>query len=117
MRLDRIRDLCGVLIAAAVLSAPTVVTAAPFDGQWTVTVVTSAGDCQPSATYPVVVADGKVSAAMGDVSGKVQSNGMVRVSLQGAYANGTLSGDSGSGKWNGASAGVACSGRWQASRN
>jgi hypothetical protein len=40
----------------------------------------------------------------------------VKVSINGAYANGQLSGNSGSGKWNGASAGVACSGRWEASR-
>ena len=29
----------------------------------------------------------------------------------------TLTGSGGSGKWNGASAGIACSGRWQASRH
>jgi hypothetical protein len=40
----------------------------------------------------------------------------VRVSIAGAYANGQLNGNSGSGKWNGASAGVPCSGRWEASR-
>ena len=34
----------------------------------------------------------------------------------GAYANGQLNGNSGSGRWNGASSGIACSGRWDASR-
>ena len=42
--------------------------------------------------------------------------GVVKVSIQGAYANGQLSGNAGSGKWNGASGGIPCSGRWEASR-
>lgn len=118
MRLARVRNFCGLLATAVCLAAaPSAALASPYDGQWTVTIVTHAGDCQPSASYPVMVVDGKVTAAGGDISGKVNPNGVVRVSLQGAHANGTLSGNSGTGKWNGASAGVACSGRWQASRN
>jgi hypothetical protein len=118
MRRARIRVFCGLSVVAACLAAPSAGFASPYDGQWTVTIVTNAGDCQPSATYPVVVTDGKVSAiGPGEVTGKVNPNGVVRVSLQGAHANGQLSGKSGSGKWNGASAGVACSGRWQASRD
>lgn len=118
MRLDRICVFCGPLLAAICLIGPATALAAPFDGQWTVTITTNAGDCQPSASYPVVVTDGRVSAlGAGEVSGKVNPNGVVRVSLQGAHANGQLSGNSGSGKWNGASAGVACSGRWEAARN
>jgi hypothetical protein len=88
----------------------------PFDGVWNVTVLTKAGSCEPSALYPLMVIDGKVSAAGADVSGKVGKEGNVRVSLRGAYANGQLSGNAGSGKWSGASSGVACSGRWEASR-
>jgi hypothetical protein len=38
------------------------------------------------------------------------------VSISGAFANGQLSGSAGSGKWNGASGGIPCSGRWEASR-
>ena len=60
--------------------------------------------------------DGKVSAGGAAVSGKVGREGLVRVSINGAYANGQLSGKTGSGKWNGSSAGVPCSGRWEASR-
>ncbi|RIK97640.1 MAG: hypothetical protein DCC74_06860 [Proteobacteria bacterium] len=118
MRLDRSRLCCGLWLALACVATPSAVLASPFDGQWTVTIVTNAGDCQPSASYPVVVSDGRISAAgTGELAGKVNSSGVVRVSLQGAHGNGQLSGNSGSGKWNGASAGVACSGRWQASRN
>jgi len=87
----------------------------PYDGLWNVTVLTRSGSCEPSARYPLTVIDGKVSGAA-DVSGSVGREGIVRVSIGGAYANGQLNGNSGSGKWNGASAGIPCSGRWEASR-
>jgi hypothetical protein len=67
-----------------------------------------------SASY--TVADGKVSAVGADVSGSIGRESIVRVSIGGAYANGHLSGNAGSGKWNGASAGIPCSGHWEASR-
>jgi hypothetical protein len=51
-----------------------------------------------------------------DVSGSIGREGLVRVSIRGAYANGQLSGNAGSGRWNGASGGIPCSGRWEASR-
>jgi hypothetical protein len=87
----------------------------PYDGLWNVTILTKAGTCEPSVRYPLMVTDGKVSGAA-DVSGSIGREGIVRVSIRGAYANGQLSGNGGSGKWNGASGGIACSGRWEASR-
>jgi hypothetical protein len=87
----------------------------PYDGLWNVTILTKAGSCEPSVRYPLTVIDGKVSGAA-DVSGSVGREGIVRVSIRGAYANGQLNGNGGSGRWNGASGGVACSGRWEASR-
>lgn len=117
MRLDRIGITCGFALAIGTLATPSAL-ASSYDGQWTVTITTMAGDCQPTAIYPVVVSEGKVTASgSSEVSGKVSPAGLVRVSLQGAHASGQLNGNSGAGKWNGASAGVACSGRWQASRN
>jgi hypothetical protein len=104
-----------VLAGASVAVAPAL-GQTPFDGVWNVTVLTKAGSCEPSARYPLMVIDGKVSAAGADVSGKVGKEGNVRVSIRGAYANGQLSGNAGSGRWSGASSGVACSGRWEASR-
>src|ERR1700722_128669 len=88
----------------------------PYDGLWQVTVVTKTGSCEPQTSSTLTVTDGKISAAGAEVSGSVGRGGLVRVSINGAYANGQLSGNAGSGKWNGASAGVPCSGRWQASR-
>ncbi len=102
------------LIAAASTVAPACAQQ-PYDGLWSVTILTRAGNCEPSVRYPLTVTDGRVSGAA-DVSGSIGREGIVRVSIRGAYANGQLSGNAGSGRWNGASGGIACSGRWQASR-
>jgi type 1 fimbria pilin len=102
--------------AAAALTAAPAFAGNDYDGLWTVTVVTKAGSCEPSTSSTLTVTDGKVSAPGAAVSGSVGREGLVRVSINGAYANGQLNGKTGSGKWNGASAGVPCSGRWEASR-
>lgn len=109
--------LCYAAIAGATLTAATTAQAqTPYDGQWSVTIVTKSGNCEPTAQYPLTVNDGKITAPGADVSGRVGPAGLVKVSFQGAFANGQLSGNAGSGKWNGASAGIPCSGSWQASR-
>jgi hypothetical protein len=117
MRSNRI----GIFLASAVASAAALAAApalaqTPYDGLWNVTVVTKNGSCEAQTRSTLTITDGKVSAAGADVSGSIGREGLVRVSIGGAYANGQLSGNSGSGKWNGASAGVPCSGRWEASR-
>lgn len=115
MRLDRI----GMAFAASILAGAATSPAfaqSPYDGQWQVTIVTNSGSCEPTASSTLIVSDGKISAAGDNVSGSIGREGVVKVSINGAYANGQLSGNSGSGKWNGASAGIPCSGRWQASR-
>jgi hypothetical protein len=118
MRLNRIRTLfvLSALAAGTSLVAGPAAAQTPYDGLWQVTFVTKTGSCEASTRYPVTVADGKVSAAGAPVSGTVANSGVVRVSISGAFANGQLSGSAGSGKWNGASGGIPCSGRWEASR-
>jgi len=118
MRLNRIRDLflVSVIAATASLAASQASAQTEYDGLWNVTVVTKTGSCDAQTSSTLTVADGKISAAGAPVSGTVGTGGLVRASINGAYANGQLSGNSGSGKWNGASAGVPCSGRWEASR-
>jgi hypothetical protein len=103
-----------VLSAMTLLAAPALAQT-DYDGAWTVTVITRTGSCQPTTSYPLVVTDGSVSGAV-DLSGSVGRNGVVRASLRGAHANGQLSGNAGSGRWNSASAGMPCSGRWTATR-
>ena len=118
MRHNRIRTTFfgSVLVAAAALAAAPALAQTPYDGLWNVTVVTKTGSCEPPTSSTLTVADGKVSAPGAEVSGSIGREGLVRVSIHGAYANGQLSGNAGSGKWNGASAGIPCSGRWEASR-
>jgi hypothetical protein len=117
MRSGRIRTLfCNSIILAAVSFAAPALAQQPYDGLWNVTIVTKTGSCQAQSNYPLTVTDGKISAAGAEVNGHVASSGLVKVSIGPAYANGQLSGNSGSGRWNGASGGVPCSGHWQASR-
>jgi type 1 fimbria pilin len=115
MRLNRIGCLFFASLLAASAAAPALAQS-PYDGVWSVTIVTNSGSCEPTASSTLTVTDGKISAAGANVSGSIGREGLVRVSINGAYANGQLSGNAGSGKWNGASGGIPCSGRWQASR-
>ncbi|MEA2783579.1 MAG: hypothetical protein QOK29_5138 [Rhodospirillaceae bacterium] len=104
-----------LLLSAMTLLAAPAIAHTDYDGVWNVTVITRTGSCQPTTSYPLVVTDGNVSGAA-DLSGSVGRNGVVRASLRGAHANGQLSGNAGSGRWNSASTGMPCSGRWMATR-
>ena len=104
-----------LLLSGLMLFAAPAIARTDYDGVWNVTVTTRTGSCQATTSYPLVVTDGNVSGAA-DLSGSVGRNGVVRASLRGAFANGQLSGHAGSGKWNAASAGMPCSGRWTATR-
>jgi hypothetical protein len=103
----------GFIAATCIVGSASAQTS--YDGLWNVTVLTKAGSCEPSVRYPLTITDGKVS-GIADVSGSIGHEGAVKVFIRGAYANGQLNGNAGSGKWNGASGGIACSGRWEASR-
>jgi hypothetical protein len=113
-RTRRILPVLLVLFAMTLFAAPAIART-DYDGTWNVTVVTRTGSCQPTTSYPLLVTDGNVSGAA-DLSGSVGRNGVVRASLKGAFANGQLSGNAGSGRWNAASAGMPCSGRWTATK-
>src|SRR5260370_8855257 len=107
MRNDRIRTtfFASALTATAALAAAPAIAQTPYDGLWNITIVTKAGSCEPSTRSTVTVTDGKVSAAGADVTGSIGREGLVRVSIGGAFANGQISGKAGSGKLNWASAG------------
>ena len=115
MRVDRLATILSAFLLAGSAVAPALAQS-PYDGTWSVTIVTKSGSCDPSTSSTVTVSDGKISSAGANVSGSIGREGLVRVSINGAYANGQLNGNAGSGKWNGASAGIPCSGRWEASR-
>ena len=116
MRHNRSYIMVAAAVAAAGLVTAPAIAQTPYDGLWEVTIMTKSGSCEPSTHSTLVVTDGKVSAPGADITGSIGREGVVRVSIGGAYANGQLNGNVGSGKWNGASAGVPCSGRWEASR-
>lgn len=115
MRRARIYAVLFSCVLVAGLASPALA-GKTFDGLWNVKIVTKTGSCDLVVQYPLTVTDGKVSAAGADITGSVGSQGHVKVSIRGAYANGQLNGNVGSGKWNGASGGIPCSGRWEASR-
>jgi hypothetical protein len=115
MRLNRICAAVFVLAVAATTATPAFAQQ-PYDGTWHVTIMTKSGSCEPTASSTLTVTEGKISAPGADVSGSIGREGLVKVSINGAYANGQISGNAGSGKWNGASGGIPCSGRWEASR-
>lgn len=107
--------------AGALLFAANPGHAASFDGPWSVTIVTQAGNCDAAYAFPMQVAGGRVIASGGTaMSGRVSGGGAVNVAIsQGASsgrASGRLSAFSGSGRWSGVLAGSRCSGRWEATR-
>ncbi len=112
----KIRKAVAFSFVAAALTAGPASAQTSYDGHWNVTILTRTGSCEPSAQYPLTVLDGRISGA-GDASGRIGREGIVKVSVRGVYAIGQLNGNAGSGRWNGASGGVPCSGRWEASRH
>jgi hypothetical protein len=118
--------LGGVVTAAAIAAALVAVissgarAASSYDGLWSVTIYTQAGNCPSSLRYAVRVARGRV---LGDdqsyqVNGVVAANGATRVTVseQGQSASGTgrLSGNAGAGRWRTSTG--QCAGQWTAER-
>jgi hypothetical protein len=113
-----------ILTAAVAALLPTTTFAArgAFDGSWSVEIATLRGACPSGVGFAVDVRDGVVSAAgLLTVSGNVAANGVTRVRIasgnQNASGTGRLSGNSGSGTWQGVSSQGACAGRWSATRS
>lgn len=117
-------SLNAALFAAILLAlVPWPVAAATHDGNWSVLIITEKGDCDRAYRYPLAVADGQVrytGDAGANVSGTVSPAGAVKVSIRlgdkGASGSGHLSGDAGSGTWQGQGNGASCSGRWEAEK-
>jgi hypothetical protein len=112
--------LAGALVAASVTLAATASFAVPrYDGVWSVSIVTTKGDCIASYRYPMRIANG-VLANGGDmaidVSGRVASNGAVTVVVSHgetrAAGSGRLAANAGAGSWRTSS----CAGSWTAER-
>jgi hypothetical protein len=110
------------LAASALWTAPAAVARMPFDGRWSVLIVTDAGTCDRAYRYALNIANGRVSYddPSFNVSGHVDARGRVSVTVsaggQRATGTGELSGDYGHGLWSGQSSVSACSGHWEAER-
>jgi hypothetical protein len=94
----------------------------PYDGTWSVLIVTDSGTCDRGYRYALHIADGKIyyDDPSFNVSGQVDARGNVNVGVRHGeqYANGSgqLSGDYGDGHWSGRSQTSQCSGHWEAER-
>jgi hypothetical protein len=114
--------LALLLLAAGLPTSSRAMAPTPFDGAWSVLIVTDHGTCDRAYRYALRISDGRVyyddpsfGVSVGvDRSGRVQ----VRVDAGGQSANGygQLSGDYGHGLWSGRSSASQCSGHWQAER-
>jgi hypothetical protein len=115
--------LATVLVLATTVSGSARTARTSFDGSWSVLIITDAGTCDRAYRYGIRIAGGQLhyDGGMGvALSGQVTPNGNVGVSLsQGdavARGSGRLSRSAGSGRWQGASPNLRCSGHWQAER-
>jgi hypothetical protein len=114
--------LAAAAYAPAYSATPTPTPAASkasYDGNWSVVIITEKGTCDRSYRYPVRITEGTVGyagQASFNVSGRVNPNGAVTVTVSrgsnSASGSGKLSGDYGTGSWTGGE----CSGTWQAER-
>ena len=107
------------LVAGLLLAAPQAEARTPYDGTWSVQIMTRQGDCD-QYNVSLRVADGGISYAGGDgssASGRVDAQGRVNGALQAlgetVSARGRLAGSRGSGTWSGA----GCTGTWRAARS
>ena len=115
--------IAAAAFAVSAVSVATVASAAPFDGPWSVTVVTRSGPCDQSYRYGIMVSGGRVGYLGGGgvaISGRVSPSGAVSVSVAAAgnraHGSGRLRGNSGGGSWRGSGPSGACAGTWSASR-
>jgi hypothetical protein len=118
--------LAAGVLGAAFLALPASTSEAlargPYDGTWSVLIVTDSGSCDRAYRYALRIADGRVSYddPSFSVSGHVDARGNVSVGVsaggQSANGSGRLTGDYGDGHWSGRSSTSACSGHWEAER-
>lgn len=114
------------LVGAAMLSivslAPDASAATPYDGYWSVVIVTTRGACERAYRSAVTISNGVVSGGDGlaQVYGRVNRRGsvsvMVRSGAQSARGSGRLGRSRGGGRWSGVGTQGRCSGSWSASR-
>jgi hypothetical protein len=112
----------SALVLAGFAVADPAFARSPYDGAWSVTVMTRSGACEPTSRYGVQIYNGMVTAGGGgaDVRGRVSPGGGVSVAVQAggqsAMGSGHLNMTRGSGVWRGQGSAGACGGTWVAQR-
>ena len=126
-----IRAIVAAAVAAFIASSALPSDAAPrmrpppssaFDGLWSVSIVTTMGDCDRGYRYPLRIVGGHVLKADSDpnfaVAGAVARSGAIGVTISGggqsATGFGRLSRDYGRGVWH--TSNGECAGQWTADR-
>jgi len=119
----RTLGLFAVAAIAAAASVP-VLARTPYDGAWSVLIVTRSGACEPNSRFRVEIVNGRVIGPGGSgvaVQGQVSRAGAVSVSVrsQGQWASGygRLGGSRGGGRWRGQGSSGSCAGSWVAQRS
>jgi hypothetical protein len=117
-----VAGLIAFLLGGAFWTAPAATAHTPFDGNWSVLIVTDSGNCDRAYRYALHIANGRITYPDHSIaiSGHVNARGYVHVTLnaggQTASGSGQISGDSGAGSWNGHSSTSQCAGHWEAER-
>ena len=112
----------ALFLAICLFGSPVATARTPFDGAWSVLIITDRGTCDRAYRYALRIADGRVyyDDPSFSVSGGVDGGGRVRVGVgaagQSASGYGQLSGNYGQGSWSGRSSTSLCSGHWEAER-
>lgn len=123
--LDMTGRIARAVILALVVALPSIDMAfarTPYDGTWSITLITTRGSCDSSYSFGgVQITNGIVSHPnLVKFRGRVSANGRVHVSVTAGerYASGSgrLSASSGRGRWSGRSGTGPCSGSWTAQR-
>ena len=112
----------AAIVAGFAASAVPAAAGSPYDGYWSVQIMTVRGACDPSYRFDISITDGRVTFnGPADITGRVGNSGGVTVRInagsQSANGSGRLRGGSGRGTWRGASQSARCSGRWEATRS
>ena len=115
-----VRNWIGVGAAALLAGALTFATTAGFampryDGLWSVSIVTTKGDCIASYRYPMRIANGILvngGDIAVDVAGRVGGDGLVTVILSHGDTRASLAAKTGAGTWRT----TTCAGSWTAER-
>ena len=122
MRAVHVLFAAGFIVAAALTPEPAAART-PYDGNWSVLIVTNTGPCDRAYRYGLRIDNGSViyeGSAPVNVAGRVGKNGAVNVRVwagqQGASGSGRLSRAAGGGVWRGIGSMGTCAGSWSAER-